>query len=158
MATQTEYEARERTNFFHEMGEIQKDWGKMPVSERRQEEAEFYETMRDHPTLIAERVGWLLDGNYGQGSYLAAHDVLSRPRMNVEAWMVQTIGPLEWRVPPVAVVRAWKRLTPVQQAKLNQEVQKTIREHRAYLKEEASHKSTGRRGVSKRRVTTRRRR
>jgi len=119
--TQQEHEHREALLFRKEMAASEKG----SLAERREAAAEFYEAMALDPKLVAERIGWLIDGNYGYGSYKATERVLAS-RMNKEAWLVQTIGALEWQVPPRMTVQIWKKLTAAQRERLHRAIVKEI--------------------------------
>lgn len=121
--SQQEYEANEARMFHRDLAEIERT----PLNERKEAAAEFAEALRERPERVAERVGWLLGGNYGFGSYKAARDVLKRPRANRAAWLVQTIASLEWRCPQRAAAKAWTGLTPTQKKALAEHVNREIR-------------------------------
>lgn len=83
--------------------------------------------MRDRPDVVAERVGWLLDGNYGYGQMMMAKQVLGSPRMNRSAALTQMVAAYEWSSPSAMSRAAWKKLTKGQQAALEKAVQAAIR-------------------------------
>jgi len=120
--TQAEYEHREAVEFHRQL----KDAEKGTLSERRHAAMQFAEHLAHDPALVAERIGWLVDGNYGYGAYKAAERVLAG-RGNKEAWLVQTIGALEWQVPPRMTVQIWKKLSPAQREKLHKAIVKELR-------------------------------
>ena len=62
------YEQNELASASRRMAEIESS----PLPERKEGCANFLEAMRDDPALIAERIGWLFDGNYGYGEMLKA--------------------------------------------------------------------------------------
>ncbi len=82
--------------------------------------------MRDHPDLVAERVDWLIDGNYGYGEMMLAKQVVASPRMNQVAALTQLTAALEWKCPEDRARSAWKRLTPAQQHRLDQSVRRVV--------------------------------
>jgi len=100
---------------------------KAPLAERKEAAAEFFAAMRDNPDIVAERVGWLLDGNYGYSSMLMAKQILGSPRMNRSAALTHMVGAFEWSSPGAMTVAAWKKLTKAQQAALERAVQAEIR-------------------------------
>ncbi len=124
-----EYDRRSRTEAYNESVRTQNEWRKMSLVEKRDEEQKLLDAMRD-PELIAERAEWLIDGSYGRGHYLNARDVIGKKRMNREAWMMTTLGEVEWRVPRDVVVRLWKKLTPAEQQRLNRALLKVIERRR----------------------------
>jgi len=61
--TQAEYERNERQLFLANLREVDADWKKLSLAERRAEEQKFYEAMAHDPGLVAERIDWILDGS-----------------------------------------------------------------------------------------------
>jgi hypothetical protein len=116
--SQYEYEQREMRAARAQQAAVQR----APLRDRKEAQLAFFEAMRDDPSLVAERIGWLLDGNYGFGPMAIAQDVLQRPRMNRQAILTQMIGVFEWQCPEDMTRSAWKRLTPGEQAALGREV------------------------------------
>lgn len=99
-----------------------------PLEDRREAKANFLEAMRDAPSRVAERISWLLDGNYGYGEMLLAQQILRSPRMNRRAALTQMIGALEWMCTENDERLAWKALSKAQQAKLDSEIDRVIEE------------------------------
>lgn len=123
--SKAEYEMRELRTFATELRALDR----APLNERKEAAAEFYDAMAHDPHLVAERVGWLLDGNFGYGAYVQANRVARNPRMNRQAWLVQHVGALEWQVPLRMVPAAWKKLTVQQKMKLDQHVTAVLNSH-----------------------------
>lgn len=124
----SQHEINEITRYLREVAEIEK----APMHERKEAAAEFYEAMAHDPALVAERVGWLLDGNYGQGSYLKAHQVMAQSkRANKIASLTQMTAVMEWRCPFRMAAAAWKKLTPAQKAALDRAVQTAMDDWKA---------------------------
>jgi hypothetical protein len=122
--SQREYESREIATFHADLKRVEK----APLNERKEDAKEFAEAMASDPALVAERIGWLLDGNYGYGSYVKSREVV-RSKMNAPAWLTQVIGALEWRS-PFAMTRAnWNKLSSHQKAELARHVEQEIRDH-----------------------------
>lgn len=124
--SQAEYERREAQMFQNDLRRVEAEWRTLPRAEKADEEAKWLGAMAHDPKLVAERVGWLLAGNYGYGSYKAAHEVIRRPRMNQEGWLVQVIGALEWQVPIKTTQSLYNRLTKAQQTDLTGAVRREI--------------------------------
>ena len=89
-----------------------------PLADRKAAQADMLQAMRDDPALVAERVSWLIDGNYGYGSYTMIRRILAS-RCNKPAALVQLVGALEWGCPERLTANAWHALTANQQEKLN---------------------------------------
>ena len=121
--SQAEYERRELEDANRKLAELRR----APLSERKEAQAEFLKVMRDNPDLVAERIGWLLDGNYGYGPMRLAKRVLGAPRMNRSAALTQMIGAFEWMAPEDMVRAAWKKLSAGEKAALEREVQDAIK-------------------------------
>jgi hypothetical protein len=105
--SQAEYEQRELREANQRLTEVER----APLADRKEAAVEFLAAMRDDPDLVAERVGWLLDGNYGYGQMLMAKRVLGAPRMNRVAALTQMVAAFEWSSPGAMTREAWKKLT-----------------------------------------------
>jgi hypothetical protein len=88
LPSQHEYEVRSMNEAFRREQEIER----APLSERKEAQAGFLEAMRGDPALVAERISWLLDGNYGHGEMMRARRVVENPRMNRRAALVLREG------------------------------------------------------------------
>ncbi len=121
--SQTEYERRELTEARGKLTEVER----APLADRKAAGADFFEAMRDRPQIVGERVGWLLDGNYGYGSMLLAKQVLGSPRMNRSAALTHMVGAFEWSAPGAMARAGWKKLTKAQQVALERAVQAAIK-------------------------------
>lgn len=125
--SQVEYERRELTEANQSLRAVEN----APLADRKEAAATFFEAMRDQPEIVGERVGWLLDGNYGYGQMLMAKRVLSSPRMNRAAALTHMVAAFEWSTPNAMARAGWKKLTASQQAALDRAVLKAIREAEA---------------------------
>lgn len=124
MATPSQYEYEQREiRLAHQHRE---EVNRAPLAERREAATAFFEVMRDHPGLVSERIGWLLDGNYGYGPMLLARNVISRKRMNRIAALTQMIGVYEWQSPEDMTRQVWKRLSPGEKHELARVVEQAI--------------------------------
>ena len=123
LPSQSEYERNELAEANHKLREVDR----APLAERKEAAAEFLAAMRDHPAVVAERIGWLLDGTYGYGSMLMAKRVLGSPRMNRPAALTHMIGAFEWSTPGAMAIAGWKKLTKAQQVALDKAVLATIK-------------------------------
>jgi hypothetical protein len=90
-AADREYEARERAAFLRDLSRTKEQ----RKEERAEARAEWANALND-AFIIPERVGWLLGGAYGYGSYRAAREAAANRRMNRAAWLAITIAALEW--------------------------------------------------------------
>ena len=99
-----------------------------PLSERKEAREAFHRDMAAAPEIVAERIGWMLDGNYGYGQMLMAKQILAAKRMNREAALTQLISVFEWQCPRRMGVEAWKTLTPAQKKSLSAAVAVVIAE------------------------------
>jgi hypothetical protein len=121
--SQAEYESRELTAAHRALAEVEH----APLATRKEAAVEFADVLRS-PWLVAERVGWLLDGNYGYGPMLMAKRIVKSPRMNRAAVLTQLAAAFEWQCPPRMAAVAWKKLTTVEQNLLDQAVKKAIKD------------------------------
>ena len=69
--TDHQYEMRSIQEFFNDLKRVDK----IPLTERKENAQRFTEDLHRDPALIAERVGWLLNGSYGRGAYIKAMQV-----------------------------------------------------------------------------------
>lgn len=110
----SEYDYRSLNEEFSHRQKIEK----APLSDRKEACSEFAEALKD-PALIGERIGWLIDGNYGRGEMLKAKQIIASPRMNRRAALTLLIGVYEWQCPGDMGVRAWKKLTASEKKNLD---------------------------------------
>lgn len=104
----------------------QQEVEKAPLSERAEARLAFGEAMRDDPALVAERIGWMIDGNYGHGESLKAKQIVASPRMNRRAALTHLVGVYEWKCPGNFAVDAWKKLNGQQKQALDAAVDVVI--------------------------------
>jgi len=98
-----------------------------PLAERKENQGNFLEAMRERPETVAERIDWLLEGNYGYGARLVALQATSR--MNRPALFAQLIAVYEWMCPRRMAVDAWKKLSAGEKARLQAAVESIIADH-----------------------------
>jgi len=120
--TQAEYDRRELANAHKKLVEVHR----APLADRKEAQGKFLEAMREHPEIVGERIGWLLNGSYGYGSMLIAKRVLASPRMNRSASLTQLVGAFEWLSPEDMSRAAWKKLSASEKSRLESEVQAAI--------------------------------
>lgn len=102
---------------------------KAPLDERKEARDEFYRDMKHNPDTVGERVGWLLDGNYGYEEMKSAGRVLAMSkRANKVAQLAHMVGVLEWNCPPAMAVAAWKKLSPPEKDALDRAVKAAMNE------------------------------
>lgn len=124
--SQHEYETNENKRYHAQIAEIEK----APLSERKEASADFYNAMRDNPTLVAEHIGWLLDGNYGYGAMQVARRVAhAGGRTNKSYHLGPMIAALDWQCPARMAVAAWKKLSPSEKAKLETAIKSEIKSY-----------------------------
>ena len=123
LPSNAEYERRELDEAHQKLHTVEK----APLAHRKEAAAEFLAAMRDIPEVVGERVGWLLDGNYGYGPMLLAKRVLGNTRMNRLAALTHMIGAFEWSTPSAMAIAGWKKLTKSQQAALDRAVGAAIK-------------------------------
>lgn len=115
-------------SYWNRVAELKKE----PLHERKQSANEFYEAMKSdghtNDNMVAERIGWLLDGNYGQEEYNQAHRILKMSgRANKVAQLSNMIAVLEWSCPPEMAVKMWKKLTAAEKAALDAAIKREIK-------------------------------
>lgn len=123
-----QYEMREAQEYHRQLGEVEK----APLHERKEAAKEFYDAMANNPDIVGERVGWLLDGNYGYGAMKAAERVMAQSaRANKRATLTHMVGAVEWRCPARMTMAMWKKLSAAQKAALDREVQRAMDDWKA---------------------------
>jgi len=123
METDAQYESRSLGEAMRHLEEVKR----APLSDRKEAQAEFLEAMRESPDIIAERLGWLFDGNYGRGEMLKARQIINMGRgANKKASLNQLIAALEWQCPADMAVAAWKKLSSAEKEKLDQAIEIVI--------------------------------
>lgn len=125
--SQSEYEHRELMSAIAREREVER----APLAERKEAQREFLEAMRERPEIVAERIGWLLGGNYGYGAMKRAKQVLGSPRMNREAALTVMIAVHEWMTPGRMAVEAWKKLSPAEKSRLSKVTARVIEQAEA---------------------------
>ena len=121
------YETREIIRAKRELDKL----NSIPLQHKREAKQEFYNDLTSSPSLIVERISWLLDGNYGFGHYLICKDWLSRSkRFNVNACLFQSIAALEWQCPQRQANQVYNMLTSEQQKQLNLMITTVIQQHK----------------------------
>lgn len=113
----------------------EKEVNNAPLSERQAARTEFLEALKD-PALVAERVGWMIDGNYGEGTMLYAKRTIASPRMNRRAALVHMVAVHEWRCPSNFAVDAWKKLTAAEKKELDRALDIVIEAAEAEMAQE----------------------
>lgn len=121
--TNAEYEQNEAMLLMKRLREVEQP----PLKDRQDAAAEFLKDLSD-PVLIAERIDWLLVGNYGYGEMQQAKRVVAS-RGNRAMHLTVLIAALEWQCPSRMAIAAWKKLTPPQQEALDKAVQKVIKKY-----------------------------
>lgn len=116
------YEINELNRHHAELARIESSRG----SERAEGRKDAAERLTD-AERVAKSVDWLLNGSYGHGAYLAAHNVLGNPRMNRAAWYAQMVCCLDCSAHREDVRAEYNKLTPAQQDALTRAVEDVIK-------------------------------
>ena len=101
-----------------------------PLSDRKDAQHKFYLAMLEEPFLVADRIRWIFQGNYGWGAMRRADEILMRPRSNREAQLTQLVGALEWGCPPRETNAAWNKLDQRAKTALDQAIRKVLDEYK----------------------------
>ena len=121
--SQAEYEANERHRAYVDEQRI----NQAPLGDRKAARDAFHEAMAEDPATVAERISWMLDGNYGYGQMVMAKEAVAAKRMNREALLTQMVGVFEWQCPRDMSRAAWTKLTPAQKKALSAAVAVVIK-------------------------------
>jgi len=116
MLTQKQYETQELRLLDAKIKEVET----APLDERRLNADILRQVYKDQPEVFAERVGWLIMGNYGKGAQLRAESILKMNRnANKAAGLAILTAALEYGVSNAHARSVFtKYLTPGEQAKL----------------------------------------
>lgn len=96
------------------------------LEDRKEGFSEWLDALQNDPDIVIERIEWLIDGNYGFGSYELAREVIGNKRMNRSAWLGQTIAALEWQCPNDYARKAWNKLTAEQQENITSRINAVV--------------------------------
>ena len=121
--SQAEYEANERRRAYADEQRI----NKASLGDRKAARDAFHEAMAEDPATVAERISWMLDGNYGYGQMVMAKEAVAAKRMNRESLLTQMVGVFEWQCPRDMSRAAWTKLTPAQKRALSAAVAVVIK-------------------------------
>ena len=121
--SQAEYEANERRRAYADEQHI----NKATLGDRKAARDAFHEAMAEDPATVAERISWMLDGNYGYGQMVMAKEAVAAKRINREALLTQMVGVFEWQCPRDMSRAAWTKLTPAQKKALSAAVAVVIK-------------------------------
>ena len=129
-----DYDAQEARRFRADLQRAEEG----SLAERRAARDEWKRDLLN-PALIAQRIGWLIEGNYGYGAHKAAREVLaSSTRMNKPAWLGITIAAIEWQCPNAFARQAWNALSPADKTALTLAITQVITDYENEQKEEAA--------------------
>jgi hypothetical protein len=120
--SQSEYEAREARELETTLSRVEK----APLADRKEAARDYYEVMANDPARVAERIGWLFDGNYGYGAMMKAKRILAAPRMNRAAALSQIVAALDHQCAQRDAMAMWNKLTPRQKQDLDAAIQVVI--------------------------------
>jgi hypothetical protein len=123
--SQAEYEAREAEAFQRQLRNAEQG----TLAEKRAYARKWEEAIRTRPDLVAQRIGWLLAGNYGFGSYKAAERALTSPNIHHFVWFTCTIAALEWTTSRAVARAACDDLPAAERARLQRAIEGVLREH-----------------------------
>ena len=110
-----------------EMKIMSKDAAKieaLPMVERRESYQIFSADMAAFPQIIAERIGWLLNGSYGFGQMILAQRALDS--RNPKAHLFRLIAIFEWRTGKSYAAKAWRMASEATKEALNKAIDAEI--------------------------------
>lgn len=114
MLNNTEYHNAEMSAVHRQIAQL----AALPLGERKEAEDDAYVLMT-HPTIAGARVQWVLAGNYGYGAQQHMCKIAADKRGNRPAQAMQLLAALECSCPAGHTIKAWKRLTDGEKAKLD---------------------------------------
>ena len=111
MLSHDEYLKNERARFFAR----RRVWESAPLADRKEAAAAYAHLLRN-PAALAERLGWLQNGDYGAAEKAATDEILSNSRLNRAAALGQLLAGVECQCPARAAAAAYKALTAEEKA------------------------------------------
>ena len=114
-----------RIEFNRQIGAVEK----APLDDRREAGKEWAQALKDTPEIVIERIEWLLEGNYGWGSYEVARETVTHKRMNRAAWLGVTIAALEWQCPNDRARAGWNKLDKAAQNAITDKINAAIAQY-----------------------------
>ena len=130
MSHSKEYTEREMKITAKDAAEIEA----LPMVERRENYQDFAADMAATPQLIAERIGWLLNGSYGFGQMILAQRALDA--RNPKAHLFQLIAIFEWRTGRSYAAKAWRMSSEATKEALNKAIDAEIEYFKANYERE----------------------
>lgn len=124
--TEAQYLANEQRKMLRRVADIEN----APLADRREARKDWSEAIAALPEMVAERVGWLLDGNYGKAEQIEALACL-KGRGNSVARLSLLIALFEWNCPNAFARAAWRSLSAEAKAKLDEAVRNEINRYKA---------------------------
>jgi hypothetical protein len=118
--TQAEYERNEALALVRQLDAIRR----APLRDRVEAREAWAQALKD-PGLVAERVGWLLNGSYGYGACLRAKRIMES-RGNKVAALAWLTAALEWNCPAPFAVQQFILLSATEQTRVNDEIAREI--------------------------------
>lgn len=122
----------------YHIAELERAWRekeaieKAPLADRKEGRTAWAEALKD-PNRIAERIAWLLNGDYGYGQMVRATEAANNTRMNRVAFLSTEIACYEWRCPYTYAVTEWKKLTKKAQGELAKAIEGVIKDYQANI-------------------------
>lgn len=102
----------------------------LPLAERKENQAKYLQALQEPGgRLLKERIGWLLDGNYGYGEMQRAKNVVANKRSNRTAALGILIALYEWSTPRRMAALVWHKLDHAQKARVTETINQAIAEY-----------------------------
>jgi hypothetical protein len=124
--TQAQYEAREAEMHTQHMQRL----ADLPLNERRESMRDFAACL-ESLGVLAERIQWLIEGDYGFGAMQAAKRILEAKRGNRHAQLFQLIAGCEFQVCQRDAIKVWKSLTYDQQILVERTMQGIFQDYKS---------------------------
>lgn len=132
-----EQQARQRSREMEQAWEKFNGLKKRPRGERLEHAALWEEHCRTDPKLIAERIGWVLRGQYGEGvGIIADHWVHKYKAPRAAKELFYWIACFEWSADQYYVKKIWGELTEEQKERIQKAIEGEIAKYLKMEKEE----------------------
>ena len=121
------YEEGERSRFIRLLDESEQG----SRHEKMAASKEFRRDLVENPDWVAEQIGWMLNGTYGQGEMVWSRELLARMATSSKhrspvPILIVVFGQIN-KVPRRAAYRAWLSLAPERRADLTRMIEEEIR-------------------------------
>ena len=119
-----------RNEHYKSMGEVEKQ----SLADRQEAQAEYLSVMQSENWRIVDAAEHILMGNYGEGAYTVAREIVPNKRQNRVAGLALLVAQYEFGCPSRQAAAAYNKLLPAEKKEINGKLQIVIDEALAEMK------------------------